>query len=89
MFYNICFIIIFLYAIWVKKGDLCDDCTNNKVKEIFQILLIAILSYVFVGSEVIVKLVAILILSYIVKNVVFYIPRKFTNCFYCHDPWKK
>lgn len=89
MFYNLLFALIILYAIWIKKNELCVECTANKYEQIFQIVFVAILSYIIIGPEYIVKLVLIILASFIIKGIVFYVPKKITDCYYCHTPWKR
>ena len=60
------------------------------MQDIFQILFASICLFIFVGADKIVKTIIILILSFIIKSIIFVVPKEILKkCKYSKNPWNK
>lgn len=75
-------------SIILKYKKICINCKETIPQDIFQIILASIALYYFVGAENIIKTITIIILSYIFKSIIFYVPKKVVEkCSFCKNPW--
>lgn len=86
--YDLFFLSFIILTIILKYKKICITCKETIPQDIFQIILVSIALYYFVGSENVIKSVIIIVFSYIIKNILFYVPKKISEkCSFCKNPW--
>lgn len=82
MIYNILFLIISICILFIRYKNICKDCGSSKKEDFFQLLFILIGSFFLIGSKHIIILVALILISFVLKKILFYVPQGISNV-YC------